>query len=101
MNVLPILRALLCAGVATVLVGCSSTKAARVGHANLKTTHRCTTFDLLKGADYIYDLELPPVSLSERGEHVFHVRGLHNSVFPDSLLLLYPVFHPLSDSEPV
>lgn len=98
MNPQPYFRAVLWAAVAVALVGCSSTKVSRVGDATLKTTHRGTTFDLLKGADYVYDLEFPQINLSERGEHVFHVRGLSSPVFPDSLLLLYPVFHPLSES---
>ena len=98
MNALPAWRALFCSGMVVILAGCSSTKVSRVGDAYLRITHRCTTFDLLVGADYIYALEFPEVSLSERGEHVFHVRGLSTSVFPDSFLLLYPVFHPLSDS---
>jgi hypothetical protein len=98
MSALQTLRVLFCLGIAVALVGCSSTKVSHAGDATLRTEHRCTTLDLMAAADYIYDLEFPRVSLSERGEHVFRVRGLSKPVFPSDLLLLYPVIHPLSVS---
>ncbi len=80
------------------LAGCSSTKVLQFGDARVSIKHRCTAFDLMAAPDYIYGLELPRVALSQRGEHVFRVRGLPTPVFPNDLLLLYPVIHPLSVS---
>ena len=73
-----------------ILAGCSSTSVSRYGEARLKRTERFTAFDLMLSAKVVYQLDFPPVPLTQPGTTIFRVKGIKPGMVPRSVSLRYP-----------
>lgn len=86
---------------AFLLVGCGTTSITRYGEVKLKQSKRITAFDVWGvGPTVVWNLEFPPVSLSEAGKRRFTILGMHKGIIPSNVTLRYPYLsHPLTERD--
>jgi len=84
-----------------LLVGCGTTSITRYGEVKLEQTKRLTTFDLWGvGPKVVWNLNFPPVSLSEAGKRKFRIRGINKAIIPSNVTLRYPNLpHPFGQRD--